>query len=212
MEDLKRTRVKICGITNLDDAYTAALAGADAIGLVFYEASPRYVSINVAKQITDNLAPFINCVGLFVDAEDNFVREVIEQVAIDTIQFHGQETEQACALYNRPYIKAVRMNKDVNLFEQVDKYPTAKALLLDAYVKGVPGGTGMAFNWNIIPKELPKPVILAGGLDENNVKKAISQVHPYAVDVSGGVEKGKGIKDAVKIKKFISETLHARSE
>jgi len=209
MEQLKRTRVKICGITNLEDANTAILAGADAIGLVFYEASPRGVTINIAKQITDNIPPFINCVGLFVDADDNFIREVLNEVAIDTIQFHGQETEQACALYNRPYIKAVRMNENVNLFEEVIKYPTAKALLLDAYVKGVPGGTGKAFDWSIIPNNLSKPIILAGGLDENNVKQAISQVHPYAVDVSGGVEKEKGIKDPVKIKKFISETLNA---
>jgi phosphoribosylanthranilate isomerase len=209
MDQLDRTRVKICGITNIEDANSAVLAGADAIGLVFYEASPRYVSINIAKQIIDNIPPFINCVGLFVDADDSFIREVLNEVAIDTLQFHGQETEQACALYNRPYIKAVRMNENVNLFEEVIKYPTAKALLLDAYVKGVPGGTGMAFDWSIIPKDLSKPVILAGGLDESNVKKAISQVRPYAVDVSGGVEKEKGIKDPVKIKKFISETMNA---
>ncbi len=209
MNQFDRTRVKICGITNIEDAKSAILAGADAIGLVFYEASPRYVSINIAKEITDNIPPFINCVGLFVDADDSFIREVLKEVAIDTIQFHGQETEQACALYNRPYIKAVRMNENVNLFEEVTRYPAAKALLLDAYVRGVPGGTGKAFDWSIIPKDLSKPVILAGGLDENNVKKAISQVRPYAVDVSGGVEKSKGIKDSIKIKKFISETMNA---
>jgi len=209
MEHLDRTRVKICGITSPEDANIAVLSGADAIGLVFYEASPRYVSINLAKQITDNLSPFVNCVGLFVDADKGYIREVIEEVAIDTLQFHGQETEQACALHNKPYIKAIRMNENISLFEEVKMYPTAKALLLDAYVKGVPGGTGEVFDWNIIPKELSKPVILAGGLDENNVRNAISLVHPYAVDVSGGVEKKKGIKDPVKIKKFISETMNA---
>ena len=209
MEHLKRTRVKICGITSIEDANAAAVAGADAIGLVFYEASPRYVSINLAKQITDNISPLINCVGLFVDADDAYINKVIKEVAIDTLQFHGQETEQACALFNRPYIKALRMNDSVSLFDEVEKYPSAKGLLLDAYVKGIPGGTGKAFDWSIIPNNLTKPIILAGGLDENNVKKAISQVHPYAVDVSGGVEKEKGIKDPVKIKKFISETLNA---
>jgi len=209
MEHLKHTRVKICGITNLDDANVAVAAGADAIGLVFYEPSPRYVSIKLAKQITDSIPPFINCVGLFVNADDAYINEILNDVAIDTLQFHGQETEQACALFNRPYIKAIRMNEGVCLFDEVEKYPSAKALLLDAYVKGVPGGTGKAFDWNIIPSNLSKPIILAGGLDESNVRQAISQVNPYAVDVSGGVEKEKGIKDPVKIKKFISETMNA---
>jgi|TARA_B110000240_G_C13389869_1_gene406282 phosphoribosylanthranilate isomerase len=209
MKYLKHTRVKICGITNVEDANSAVAAGADAIGLVFYKASPRYISISLAKQITDSISPFINCVGLFVDADDTYIHEVIEKVAIDTIQFHGQETEQTCALFNKPYIKAVRMENGVCLYDEVGKYPTAKALLLDAYVRGVPGGTGKAFDWNIIPNDLSKPIILAGGLGITNVKKAISQVHPFAVDVSGGVEKEKGIKDPIKIKKFISETINA---
>jgi phosphoribosylanthranilate isomerase len=209
MEQLNRTRVKICGITNLEDANVSVLAGADAIGLVFYEKSPRNVSISTARQITNQLSPFINCVGLFVDADEGYIRKVLEQVPIDTLQFHGQETEQACALFNRPYIKAIRMNEDICLSDEVKKYHSARALLLDSYVKGVPGGTGASFDWRIIPKELSKPLILAGGLNESNVKNAISQVHPYAVDVSGGVEREKGIKDASKIKKFISETMNA---
>lgn len=209
MEHINRTRVKICGITNLEDAKVAIEAGADAIGLVFYENSPRYVTISAAKQIVNNISPFINCVGLFVDADEDYVREVLKQVAIDTLQFHGQEPEQACALYNRPYIKAVRMSEDVNLSEQIEKYSSASALLLDAYVKGVPGGTGKSFDWSIIPKDLTKPIILAGGLDEGNVKSAISQVQPYAVDVSGGVESKKGIKDSNKIKNFIREATNA---
>ena len=186
--------MKICGITNVEDANSAVEAGADAIGLVFYKSSPRYISISLAKQITDSISPFINCVGLFVDADDTYIHEVIEKVAIDTIQFHGQETEQTCALFNKPYIKAVRMEDSICLYNEVGKYPSAKALLLD---------------WNIIPNDLSKPIILAGGLDITNVKKAISQVHPFAVDVSGGVEKEKGIKDPIKIKKFISETINA---
>lgn len=209
MEKMNRTRVKICGITNLEDAKMAVSAGADAIGLVFYKNSPRFVSINVASQITRNLPPFINCVGLFVDADESYIRQVLEQVEIDTLQFHGQESEQACALYQRPYIKAVRMQKTINLMEEVNKYPSARALLLDTYVDGTPGGTGETFDWGIIPEESLKPLILAGGLDASNVKKAISEVRPYAVDVSGGVEKEKGIKDANKIKKFISETMNA---
>lgn len=209
MTKTNRTRVKICGITNLEDAHIAVAAGADAIGLVFYEPSPRYVSINIAREITKNIAPFVNCVALFVDAEEAFIREVLEQVKIDTIQFHGQESEQACALYNRPYIKALRMHEDVCLQEEADKYHSASALLLDAYVKDIPGGTGNTFDWRVIPEQLSKPIILAGGLNESNVKQAITQAHPYAVDVSGGVEKAKGIKDPDKIRKFISETTNA---
>jgi phosphoribosylanthranilate isomerase len=206
---MNRTRIKICGITNYEDAKLVVEAGADAIGLVFYEKSPRYVAINSAAQIIKNLPPFINCVGLFVDADESYVRKVLERVAIDTLQFHGQEPEQACAIYNRPYIKAIRMNEDVNLSEQCDKYSSASALLLDTYVKDVPGGTGLSFDWNIIPEDLTKPIVLAGGLDESNVKSAILQVQPYAVDVSGGVEIEKGIKDPDKIKNFIREAMNA---
>jgi len=206
---MNRTRIKICGITNREDAKSAVEAGADAIGLVFYEKSPRYVAINSAAQIIKHIPPFINCIGLFVDADESYVRKVMQAVAIDTLQFHGQESEQACAMYNKPYIKALRMSEDINLIEQCEKYLSANALLLDTYVKGVPGGTGQAFDWNMIPKNLIKPIILAGGLHENNVKDAISLVRPYAVDVSGGVEKEKGIKDPIKIENFIRETMNA---
>jgi len=209
MNQPKYTRVKICGITNIEDAQIAVAAGADAIGLVFYDKSPRNVSIKMAKEITMNLSPFINCVGLFVDAEKEYVNEVLNQTAIDTLQFHGQEAEQTCAFFNMPYIKAIRMDSTICLPEEIKKYHTARALLLDTYVVDVPGGTGESFDWRVIPKELSKPIILAGGLNENNVKEAISQVHPYAVDVSGGVEREKGIKDPDKIKKFIRETMHA---
>lgn len=206
---MKRTRIKICGITNHEDAMLAVEAGADAIGLVFYEKSPRYVAINSAVHIIKHLPPFISCTGLFVDADENYVKKVLAHVAVDILQFHGQETEQACAMYNRPYIKAIRMDADINLPEQCEIYSSASALLLDTYVKGVPGGTGLSFDWNLIPKGLTKPIILAGGLDETNVKSAISQVQPYAVDVSGGVEIEKGIKDPDKVKNFIRETMNA---
>jgi len=206
---MNRIRIKICGITNLEDAKLAIDTGADAIGLVFYEKSPRYVAINSAKYIIKNASPFINFIGLFVDANESYVRKVLDRVAIDTLQFHGQESEQACAMYNRPYIKAIRMAEDINLYEQCEKYSSASGLLLDTYVKDVPGGTGLSFDWDRIPNDLNKPIILAGGLDETNVKSAISQVRPYAVDVSGGVEIEKGIKDPVKIKNFISEAMNA---
>ena len=135
MTTSKRTRVKICGITNLEDALIATSAGADAIGLVFYHGSPRYVSIEKARQIVEQLPPFISCVGLFVDAEERLIQDVLEQVALDTLQFHGQEPERACSLYNRPYIKAIRMSEDINIVDEIDKYPSASALLLDTYVR-----------------------------------------------------------------------------
>ena len=184
---MNRTRIKICGITNLEDAKSAIDAGADALGLVFYDKSPRYVAINSAAHIVSKLPPFINFVGLFVNADKSYVNKVLDRVAIDTLQFHGQESEQDCTLYNRPYIKAIRMTEEINLSEECETYSSASALLLDTYVKDVPGGTGMSFDWSIIPEGLSKPIILAGGLNEANVRDAIIQVQPYAVDVSGGV-------------------------
>lgn len=204
-----RTRIKICGITNLEDAETAISAGADAIGFVFYEKSPRYIAINTAEHIVKNSAPFINFVGLFVDADESYIKKVLQRVPVSTLQFHGHEPEQTCAIYNRPYIKAIRMTEGINLTEQCQQYSSAAGLLLDTYVKDVPGGTGLSFNWDLIPNDLEKPIILAGGLDETNVKNAITQVQPYAVDVSGGVEEEKGVKDPVKIRNFISEAIHA---
>ena len=206
---MSRTRIKICGITSLEDAESAISAGADAIGFVFYEKSPRYITLNTAEHIVKNCPPFINFVGLFVDADESYVKNILERVAISTLQFHGQEPEQVCTSFNKSYIKAIRMTEDIDLVEECQRYHSAAGLLLDTYVKDVPGGTGMAFNWDLIPNALEKPIILAGGLDETNVKEAIHRVRPYAVDVSGGVEKEKGIKDPVKIKNFISEAMSA---
>jgi phosphoribosylanthranilate isomerase len=203
-----RTRVKICGITNLEDAKAAVNAGADAIGLVFYKNSPRYISIDKAREIVENVTAFVNCVGLFVNSDKEYIDTVLEKVSLDTLQFHGDESEQACALYNKPYIKAIRMDEEINLPEEVEKYFSAKALLLDTYVEGLAGGTGTIFNWGRIPKNLRKPIILAGGLNASNVKDAIKQISPYAVDVSGGVEIEKGRKDPNKIKEFINVTLN----
>ena len=203
-----RTRIKICGITNLQDAKVAIDEGVDAIGLVFCENSPRYINISRAKEIVENTTPFVNCVGLFVDAEKEYINDVLKEVALDTLQFHGQESEQACALYNKPYIKAIRMNENINLSEEVEKYFSARALLLDTYIEGLPGGTGIVFDWDLIPKDIAKPIILAGGLNASNVKDAIKKISPYAVDVSGGVEVEKGKKDPSKIKEFINEVMN----
>ena len=203
-----RTRIKICGITNLQDAKVAIDEGVDAIGLVFCENSPRHINISRAKEIVENTTPFVNCVGLFVDAEKEYINNVLKEVALDTLQFHGQESEQACALYNKPYIKAIRMNENINLSEEVEKYFSAHALLLDTYIEGLLGGTGIVFDWDLIPKDIAKPIILAGGLNASNVKDAIKKISPYAVDVSGGVETEKGKKDPSKIKEFINEVMN----
>jgi phosphoribosylanthranilate isomerase len=199
------TRIKICGITRAEDGLAAAHGGADAIGLVFYQRSPRYVSIAQTKQVTDALPPFVTVVGLFVNAEVSFVREILANVPLDMLQFHGDETPEYCAQFNRPYFKAIRVKAGVDLIQCASDFRGAKALLLDAHVEGIPGGTGTAFDWKLIPQKLPMPVILSGGLDAKNVAAAIKQVRPYAVDVSSGVEASKGIKDAEKIAAFINE-------
>jgi phosphoribosylanthranilate isomerase len=199
------TRVKICGITRVQDALATARSGADAIGLVFYERSPRHVSITQAAQLAAALPPFVSVVGLFVNAEAAFVREVLASVPLDMLQFHGDESPEYCAQFSRPYIKAIRVKAGVDLLQCASDFRSAKGLLLDAHVQGIPGGTGTAFDWALIPKQLPLPVILSGGLDTQNLAAAIKQVRPYAVDVSSGVEASKGIKDAAKIAAFINE-------
>jgi phosphoribosylanthranilate isomerase len=205
-----RTRTKICGITRLEDALSAVEAGADAIGLVFYANSPRYVAPEKAAQIAAALPPFVDAVGLFVDAEATEVRSILAKVKLDLLQFHGDEPPAYCDSFNFPYIKAARVRPGLNLVEYAARYHHAKALLLDAYVEGVAGGTGERFDWNLIPADLPKPVILAGGLNPGNVADAVRQTHPYAVDVSGGVEKEKGIKDADKIAAFMRGVVNGQ--
>lgn len=198
-----RTRAKICGITRVEDAKSAVASGADAIGLVFYAKSPRHVSLEKAAEIVASLPPFIDAVGLFVDADPAEVNAVLNQVRLDLLQFHGDETPAYCQSFAVPYIKALRVRPEVNLLQCASEFAAAKALLLDAYQEGVAGGTGQTFDWNLIPQSLPKPVILAGGLTPQNVAEAIQRVRPYAVDVSGGVEREKGIKDANKIAAFM---------
>lgn len=177
--------------------------GADAIGLVFVEPSPRHVSIAQAQAAIRSLPPFIAVVGLFVDAEPSFIEQVLKEVRLDMLQFHGDESPEECQRYARPYMKAIRVRPDTNLLQYALDYPRASALLLDAHVEGVAGGTGQRFDWSLIPADLPMPIVLAGGLNADNVAEAIKQVRPYAVDVSGGVESQKGIKDAGKIAAFM---------
>ncbi len=199
------TRVKICGITREQDVLSVAMNGADAIGLVFYEKSPRYVSAAQAAQLLSVLPPFVTVVGLFVNATAEFVREVLSVVSLDLLQFHGDESPQYCEQFNKPYLKAIRVKPDVDLLQCASQYRKAQGLLLDAYVEGIPGGTGAVFEWSLIPQVLRPRIILSGGLDAGNVAAAIALVQPYAVDVSSGVEAAKGIKDAEKIARFMSE-------
>ncbi|MFZ2321134.1 MAG: phosphoribosylanthranilate isomerase [Pseudomonas sp.] len=196
-------RSKICGITRIEDALIAAEAGADAIGLVFYAKSPRAVSIQQARDIVAALPAFVTTVGLFVNASREELNDVLAGVALDLLQFHGDESPAECESYQRPYIKALRVKPGDDIAQLAAPYAKARGILLDTYVPGVPGGTGAAFDWSLVPSGLSLPVILAGGLSAANVQAAIEQVRPYAVDVSGGVEAGKGIKDAAKIRAFM---------
>lgn len=198
-----RTRVKICGITRPLDAEAAIQHGADALGLVFYAPSPRAVTIEQAKEIVAGLPPYVTVVGLFVNEEKDRIDEVLSKVRIDLLQFHGDETPEECISYSRPFTKAIRMRDGVDLIAEINRYSQADALLLDTYRKGIPGGTGDSFNWELIPAEVADSIVLAGGLTPENVEQAIRQVHPYAVDVSGGVEMEKGIKDREKIAAFM---------
>ena len=199
------TRVKICGITRTEDALAAAQAGADALGLVFHEKSPRHVTVGQAALVAAVLPPFVTLVGLFVNPSEDAVREVLRQVPLDVLQFHGEEEPEFCARFGRPWIKAIRMRHDVDLIQCAARYRLAQGLLLDAFVEGAHGGTGASLDWALIPQAVPLPVILAGGLHSGNVAEAIRLVRPYAVDVSSGVEAAKGIKDAAKVVAFINE-------
>jgi len=198
-----RTRVKICGITRIEDAMAAAQAGADAIGFVFDPKSPRHVHPDQALKIARVLPPFITIVGLFVNAAPDTIEGVLSHVPLDLIQFHGNEKPEQCRRYHRSYIKAIHMKPDVDLRDMARLYSDATGLLLDTYVADVAGGSGQAFDWSRIPSDIGKSVILAGGLTPENVGDAVRRVHPYAVDVSSGVEQSKGVKDANKISAFI---------
>ncbi|TVT52310.1 MAG: phosphoribosylanthranilate isomerase [Sedimenticola thiotaurini] len=207
-----RTRVKICGITRTEDAMAAINAGADAIGLVFYPPSPRAVTLAQAVDIVRDLPPFITVVGLFVNPAFDELSELLQKVRLDLIQFHGDETPAMCESHDRPYIKAVRMRQEVDLLDLDKQFSSAAGLLLDSYQKGIPGGTGETFAWDRIPAEMRNRIILAGGLSAENVERAIRRIGPYAVDVSGGVEREKGIKDPAKITAFMRGVKCANRE
>lgn len=202
-------RIKICGITRIEDALAAADAGADAIGLVFHAASPRAVSAEQAATIVRALPPFITSVGLFVDASEQQINEVLSQVPLDLLQFHGDEPDAFCQRFGRPYLKALRVRSGDDLDALAANWPGASGILLDSYKPGVPGGTGETFDWSLIPAQRDWSLVLAGGLNAANVRQAIGLTTPWAVDISGGVEASKGIKDASKINAFIQEVKRA---
>jgi len=208
----RRTRVKVCGIRTEQDAWVAAAAGADAIGLVFYAPSPRHVSLDEAARVAGRLPPFVMSVGLFVDAPVQQVREVLAAVPLDLLQFHGSETPAYCAQFDKPFVQAVRVRPGVDLLQSrramMAHVPLARGLLVDAFVPGQHGGTGQSFDWSLIPSPLRGEVILSGGLTPDNVGAAVRQVRPWAVDVSSGVERKsgqKGVKDPRLIERFIEE-------
>jgi phosphoribosylanthranilate isomerase len=203
------TAVKICGITRMEDALAATRAGAHAIGLVFYSPSPRYVTPARAAEIIRGFPPFVTAVGLFVDPSAEEVRSALAAAPLQLLQFHGAETPVFCRQFARPYMKTVRMKPGVDLLQYAHNYHDARALLLDSYVEGLHGGSGAVFDWSLVPRDLPLPVVLSGGLKVENVGEAVRKVRPAAVDVSSGVESAKGIKDARKIAAFIKEVRSA---
>lgn len=203
------TRVKICGITRVEDAQASVDAGADAIGLVFDPQSPRCVTLDQARAVADVVPPFVSIVGLFVDCDAAQVHAALQGVPLHLLQFHGNEPPEQCRLYHRPYVKAIRMRHDVDLRAEARRYRDASALVLDSYVAGRAGGSGEAFDWGRVPRDLGRPVILAGGLNAENVRAAIRKARPSAVDVSTGVEIAQGVKDRAKIAAFIAAVRDA---
>ena len=203
-----RTRIKICGITRADDARAAAGAGADAIGLVFYPPSPRYLSVERAVEIRDALPPFVQTVALFVNADAAQIAQVIGRVHPSMLQFHGDEAPDFCGQFGLPFVKACRIKPGADALAYLEPYGRATAWLVDSYVPEY-GGVGESFDWALVPKERSRPLILSGGLDRSNVGKAIRAVRPWGVDVSSGVESAKGIKDAGKMTAFVSEVRNA---
>ena len=205
---MHRTRIKICGITRVEDALAAAEAGADAVGLVFYPPSPRCVTLRQAASIARALPPFVSTVALFVNAQQTQVRAVMDAVRPGLLQFHGDEEPAECSRYAYPYIRAARMRPGLDLLNFKARFTDAQALLLDAYVEAY-GGGGEIFDWSLIPKSADFPIVLSGGLHASNVGQAIAQVRPWAVDVSTGVELSKGLKDASAMRRFVAAVRDA---
>lgn len=200
---MPRTRIKICGITREDDLESAVSLGADALGFVFYPPSPRCLTSQRAAELVRLVPPFVTSVGLFVNEDAAVVHRVIKAVPLQLLQFHGEEDAAYCAQFGLPYIKAARVKPGLDLVEYAASFPDARGLLLDAHVDSY-GGAGKTFDWSLIPKRLPLPLILSGGLHAGNVAAALSAIRPWAVDVSSGVESASGIKDAQKIAEFIA--------
>jgi phosphoribosylanthranilate isomerase len=198
-----RTKIKICGITNPKNALDAVDLGVDALGFVFFEESPRYIEPKKARKIINLLPSFVLRVGLFVNASKEEVLSAISDSSVNVLQFHGDEDEQFCNQFNLPYIKAISFQDGVNLLEYCKLFTSSSAILIDTYSENMRGGTGKTFNWDLLPKELPLPLIIAGGLDSGNVSSLINSINPYGVDVSGGVESDKGIKDYTMMKNFV---------
>lgn len=206
---MPRTRIKICGLTRPEDVDVAVDAGADAIGLVFYPRSPRFVAPELAAQLARRVPPFVSVVGLFVNAQEAFVRDVLAQVPLHVLQFHGDEQEGACALYGRPWLKAARVRSGFDLLEFASLHRSSSGILLDAFSDAY-GGTGHRFDWSLIPDSMDRRrLILSGGLDADNVGEAVRRIRPWAVDVSSGVEVDKGIKSAARIAAFIAGVRNA---
>jgi phosphoribosylanthranilate isomerase len=203
------TRIKICGITSAEDARVAVDSGADAIGLVFYPPSPRSVTASQAARIVAVVPPFVTVVALFVNEPAERIRRILHSVPVDLLQFHGEEPAAFCEQFQRPWVKALRVQADTDIVAHCRRYRTARAILLDSWQEGVPGGTGRTFDWDLANGELPLPVVLAGGLDQDNVGDAVARLRPAAVDVSGGVERSPGHKDAQKIKRFVAAVRSA---
>ena len=208
---MRRTRVKICGITRPEHAKAAAGAGADAIGLMFYEPSPRYVTRARAREVCAALPPLVSIVGVFVNPGPRDIETVVEDLPVDLLQFHGEEPPELCAGAGRPYVKAVRVRTRDDIVEAADRYSDARALLLDARHDTLWGGTGSQFDWSVVPDDVGRPIVLAGGLTPENVAGAIRLVRPFAVDVSGGVESAPGEKDVQSMERFMKEVASAES-
>jgi len=207
-----RTRVKICGITRTEDALAAVNAGADALGFVFYAPSPRHISIQQASLIFDSLPPFINKVALFVNPSREEVDEALASLSIDVLQFHGDEDAAFCESFNKPYLKAIRVQPGTDFSKLAEDYKMASGLLFDAFDSKQYGGTGHTFDWSLLPNNYPTPLILAGGLTADNVCQAITETRPYAVDISSGVEQSKGLKDPQLIKQFMQEVTRGNDK
>ena len=198
-----RTKIKICGITNSKNALDAVDLGVDALGFVFFSESPRYIEPKKARKIINLLPSFVLRVGLFVNASKEEVLSAISDSSVNVLQFHGDEDEQFCNQFNLPYIKATSFQDGVNLLEYCKLFTSSSAILIDTYSENMRGGTGKTFNWDLLPKELPLPLIVAGGLNSGNVSSLINSINPYGVDVSGGVESDKGVKDYTMMKNFV---------